>query len=109
MATTEDPAPRPVPVEGKAIHRRFYVTSAGRTLGFYGSVLLLCLLFPIPMILAVLLFFLFFYKKEIRATLRHPLRLRQRLPGRSAESSPYRVDLFPPGSLGLKSTPPNAP
>lgn len=46
---------------------RLYATSVLRTVLFYGTVLAVCLVFPLLVCLAVCLFFLRFYRREIGA------------------------------------------
>jgi hypothetical protein len=104
--------PKDVPgaARGAAIHRRFYLTSVFRTLGFYGTVLVICLTFHVFVALAIAVFFLFFYKREIRTFLRHPLRklgLASPAPG---STSAYRMAVIPPGVKSrFRSTPPTGP
>lgn len=82
---------------GLGIHRRYYASSVLRTLAFYGTVLVLCLLFPIFMALGISLFFLKFYRREIREFLRHPIRaLRAQMP---PEFQGYSFQVLEPGSL----------
>lgn len=82
--------------ENRTLHKRYYATSALRTLAFYGSVVTLGFFFHTLVVLVIAVFFLRFYRGELRAFLRAPLRsLRgDRFP------EGYRFETMPPFSLG---------
>ena len=88
----------PSPGAGSPVHRRLTTRSAVNTLLFYGSVVVLCLLLPVLVALSIGVFFLFFYKREIAAFLRAPLR-RTRMRADPADGSPYRLEPYPPGTF----------
>ncbi len=78
-------------------HRWFYFTSVMRTLGFYGTVLVVCLVAPAVVALGISVFFLKFYRKEVRTLVLHPIRtLFNRRP---PEFAGYSFEVFPPGAF----------
>ena len=82
---------------GLAVHRAFYASSTARTLGFYGTVLAVCLAFPVFVVLGISLFFLKFYGREIAGFLRHPIR--GLIPVDPPEFEGYSFHVLPPGSF----------
>lgn len=86
---------------GARIHHGFYRSSAVRTALFYGTVLLVCLLFHVFVALGISAFFLRFYRREVSAFLRHPLR------GAALARSPspldaYGIEVLPPRRAGAR-------
>jgi hypothetical protein len=93
---SENSEPR-VPEEGARIHRSFYAASAVRTAVFYGTVLIVCLVFNVLVALGISVFFLRFYRKEVAGFLGKPLRV---LGGKQPpELDAYRFEVLPPGSF----------
>ena len=87
------------PGAGSPVHRRLTTRSAVNTLLFYGSVVVLCLLLPVLVALSIGVFFLFFYKREIAAFLRAPLRRTRLRADPTADGKTYRLEPFPPGTF----------
>ena len=93
-----EPAAERPGVAGLRLHRNYYFTSVLRTIAFYGTVVAACLLFPVLVSLGISLFFLKFYRREIRSFLRHPVRTLIR--DKPEEFDCYSFEVFPPGSHG---------
>ena len=71
-----------------------YTASAFRTLAFYGSVLVLCALFPLLMCMALTVFILRFYRVPIEGFFKARGQFRA---GLSESASVVRYEVVPPG------------
>lgn len=101
---SEEPRPQEPPGEGtSSIHRSLHRRSAVNTLLFYGTVLIFCLLVPVIVATGVGVFFLFFYKREIRSFLRSPLGKTRLRRVKNPEREPYRLESLPPGAFDRTS------